>query len=330
MVSMRGFVDLQVNGFAGIDFAGDSVSEQELREASMMVLERGTAAFLPTLVSASPETYARNLPMLARLCRSDELRGRVLGIHLEGPFIANDPRVTGAHRPVHVRPADPRLLEEWQDLAGGCIRLLTIAAEIDGAASLAAAATRMGIRVAVGHSFASIEQLVAAREAGAAALTHFGNALPLELPRHENPIVAGLAVDGYSLMLITDGHHLPRSFVDAVLRIKGKQQVIVVSDLSPAAMLPPGRYVVMGQPVVVSESGSVKNPAESHLVGSGATLLQCINQLRDWKLLDEDGCWEVGLHNPLRFLGLAAEDVRPLVNVTLNRDAARFEVQSDA
>lgn len=323
---MRGFVDLQVNGFAGIDFAGESVSERELREACMMVLERGTAAFLATLVSARPETYARNLPMLARLCRSDELGGRLLGIHLEGPFIANDVRVTGAHRAVHVCAADQRLLQQLQERAGGCIRLLTMAAEIDGAASLAAAATGMGVRVAVGHSFASIEQLVAARDAGAVALTHFGNALPPELPRHENPIVSGLAVDGYSVMLITDGHHLPRSFVDAVLRIKRRKQVIVVSDLSPAASLPPGRYVVMGQPVEVIDSGCPINTAESHLVGSGATLLQCLNQLREWELLDEDGCWDVGLHNPLRLLGLSQSDIRPLVNVMHRPDTARFEV----
>ena len=207
--ALPGFVDLQVNGFRGVDFSGPALSADAFARACRDLLARGTAAFLPTMITSTLDTYRRNLPLIAdAICRA-EFRGRLLGIHLEGPFISAEPGAVGVHDPSLVRPPDARLFDELQDLAGGCVRLLTIAAELPGAADLARHAAARGVAVSLGHQMAGELEIKRLTSAGASALTHLGNGVPNVLPRHDNPIWAGLAADGLSAMIIADGHHLP-------------------------------------------------------------------------------------------------------------------------
>ena len=301
-----GFVDLQVNGALGIDFADPDLSAASARHAIAHVLGNGTAAFLPTLVSAPPDVYRRNLAILGQLVRDPALEGRVAGIHLEGPFIAPDQRVLGAHRREHVLRADVAMLENLQDWAGGAVRLLTIAAEIDGAAVLTAAARRLGMAVSVGHSWATANDLARVRDAGASALTHFGNGIAQTLPRHDNPLVAGLATDGLDYMMILDGHHVTRDLVRAVMRAAGPGSIILTSDAAPVAGLAPGQYRVFEQGVEVTPDGRIWNPVEQHLAGSAACLLDCVNQALDWGLFDRQTVLRAAFDAPLALAGLVA------------------------
>ncbi len=306
MLELPGFVDLQVNGFAGIDFSSPDLSEAELRRAFRSILSNGTAAFLPTVITSPMEVYRRNLPLIARALRVEEFSGRVLGLHLEGPFISAVPGAVGAHNPDHVCEPDVDLLARLLDWAGGTVRLLTVAAELPGVESIIRFAAQRGVTVSVGHSLFDQRDLARAYAAGARGLTHLGNGLPNLLPRHPNPIWEGLADDGFTAMVIADGHHLPSTVVKTVARAKGIERLVVVSDASPVAGLPPGEYDVLGNRAILEPSGRLYNPDKQCLVGSSATMLNCMNFLASLEVLDLPALLAVGFHNPLRLISLDA------------------------
>jgi N-acetylglucosamine-6-phosphate deacetylase len=305
---MSGWVDLQVNGYAGVDFSGPSLAEEDAARAFRQVIEGGADTFLPTLITSPPELYERNLPLLARVADRPEFRPHVPGFHLEGPFISAEPGYLGAHDARAVRRPDPALLEQMQSWAGGRVRLLTMAAESPGAEELARAACELGMAVSIGHSAwdeASLERMAAS---GARAVTHLGNGLPGILPRHPNPIWAALACDALSAMVIADGHHLPTSVLKTVLRAKGVSRTIVVSDVCPLAGQPPGHYVWAGERVVLEASGRVSNPARGCLAGSGVPMGEAMRRLQAMRLgLGGPELASVGRDNALALIGKGAE-----------------------
>jgi N-acetylglucosamine-6-phosphate deacetylase len=131
-----------------------------------------------------------------------------------------------------------------------------------------------------------------------------GNGIPKVLPRHHNPLWAGLAQDALIAMIITDGHHLPPSIIKTIIRTKGISKIIVVSDASPIAGLPPGKYNTLGNEVVLEASGRLYNPETGYLVGSSSTMLDCMNYLSSLDLLSFEELLDVGFYNPLRPIGL--------------------------
>ena len=310
-LDIPGFVDLQVNGFVGVDFSSPDLTEESFVHACRALLQRGTAAFLPTIITSTLEVYARNLPILARGLALPEFQGRLPGIHLEGPFISPQPGAVGAHNPAWVRPPDLDLLQQLYQWSAGSLRLVTLAAELPGAEVLARWAAGQGLVVSVGHTLASAEDLDRLTQAGARTLTHLGNGLPHVLPKFANPLLAGLADDRYTAMLIADGHHLPAGVLRVMLRAKGISRALVVSDAAPVAGLPPGRYFTLGNEAILEESGRLHNPVKGVLVGSSATLLQCLNHLASLGFLSLEELLVLGFYNPLRLLGLDPAQLPP-------------------
>jgi N-acetylglucosamine-6-phosphate deacetylase len=251
----------------------------------------------------------RNLPLLATLMERQEFRGRVLGLHLEGPFISDQPGAVGAHNPIYVQTPDIGLLSALLDQGKGHVRLLTVAAELPGIEDVVAAAYGSGVAVSVGHSVFTTANLDRAYAAGARSLTHLGNGLPNLLPRHPNPMWAGLAHDGFTAMLIADGHHLPSSFLKTAARTKGSERIVVVSDASPVAGFPPGEYDVLGNRAVLEPSGRLYNPEKQCLVGSTAMMADCVAYLRSQAIFDEDELTRIAVVNPLNLIGLTIDDV---------------------
>lgn len=299
-----GWVDLQVNGYLGVDYSGESLTEPEFLDTAGKLIAQGVDRFLPTVITSSEQVYRRNLPLLARSARSPALRGRIPGLHLEGPFLCPSPGAIGAHNPGWVQPADPARLDRLQEWAEGSIRLLTVAADLPGVTELIRHAVSMGIVVSLGHHLADERQVFKAAEAGARLLTHLGNGVPNQLPRHENPIWAGLACDGLTAMVIPDGHHLPDSILKIIFRVKGPDRVIAVSDQSSIAGFPPGRYTALGNLAVLEPSGRLHNPEKQCLVGSAQTLPICMKRLEGAPWLDAEARDRIGRRNPLKILGL--------------------------
>jgi N-acetylglucosamine-6-phosphate deacetylase len=309
-IEIPGLVDLQVNGFAGIDFSDPQLDSEEAERACRELLQKGTSAFLVTVITSSMATYRRNLPILVGIMEKAEFQGRVLGFHLEGPFISPEPGAVGAHNPDWTQVPDIEVFKELYELANGKIKILTIAAELENACKLTKYASSLGVAVSLGHQLAEEQEFQKLAAAGAVSLTHFGNGIPNMLNRHRNPIWAGLANEELSAMLITDGHHLPPTVIKTMIKAKGIDKIIAVSDASPVAGCPPGRYNVLGNDAILEESGLLHNPEKACLVGSSATMLDCMNFLSSLGFLSLDEMLRVGFFNPLSLIGMSPEDVK--------------------
>ena len=321
-----GFVDLQVNGFLGTGFSSPDLTEESFAATCRALLAEGTAAFLPTLITSPIHVCERNLLIMATVMAREAFQGQLLGIHLEGPFISGESGARGVHNPDYVREPDVALLQDLQAWAGGRIRLLTLAAEADGAEELARFAVSQGITVSIGHSMAGEADLARLVRAGATALTHLGNGLPHLLPRHDNPIWAGLANDGLVAMAISDGHHLPAPLLKTMIRAKGVGRMAIVSDASPLAGLPPGRYTDLGIDAVLEPSGRLHDAASQYLAGSSATMLQCMNHLASLGILSLDELLALGSFNPLRLAGIDPEGIRAEAELFYDSGTRTFSI----
>ncbi|UCG47282.1 MAG: amidohydrolase family protein [Phycisphaerales bacterium] len=310
-MKIPGLIDLQVNGYKGVDFSGPALTEEDFVGACRAMLDSGTTAFLPTIITSPQDVYERNLAIMAKALRMPEFRGRLLGIHVEGPFISPQEGARGAHNADWIREPDVEYLEWLISRADGRIKLLTIAAEPDGAEQLARYAITRGVTVALGHQMAGDRDLERLSRAGAAAVTHLGNAVPAVLPRHDNPIWPALANDNLLATIITDGHHLPDSVIKTIVRAKGPDRCIVISDASPVAGLPAGRHRTLGHNVILEESGRLFDPETGYLCGSSATMLDCMNHLASLDLVTSEQLAAMGFDNPLRLTDLKPEDVAP-------------------
>ncbi len=300
-----GWADLQVNGCAGVDFSSPELTACAFLRAAEWMLESGTALFLPTVITAPPELYRRNLPLIREAVRTHGLEKEIPGLHLEGPFIA--PGAIGSHNPAWTQLPTPEAVDALADLAEGFLRLVTLSADAPGAPEAIRRLRQRGVAVSLGHQLADPAGLAAAAEAGAQALTHLGNGLPNRIDRHHNPIWAGLAEDRLSAMLITDGHHLPKELIKVMLRAKGAERIIVTSDTSSAAGLPSGPCRVLGNDAILEPDGRLHNPAKGCLVASASTLSQCMAFLESLELLNEEELHKVGRDNALRLLSLPGE-----------------------
>lgn len=322
-------VDLQVNGYKGVDFSSPNLTNDDFIWACQELLEAGTMAFLPTIITSHEDVYKRNLPLIAAVLDTGEFRGRLLGIHLEGPFISAEEGVRGMHNPEWTKKPDIGYCEQLIEWADGNVKLITIAADMEGADQLASYAVSRGVTVSLGHQMANEEDLQKLVQAGAVALTHSGNGIPAMLPRHNNPIWAGLANDDLSAMIITDGHHLPASVIKTIIRTKGAERCIIVSDSSSLAGLDPSEYEILGQKLVLEENGRLYNPATGYLAGSSATMLECINYLDSLNLVNPDELFVMGFNNPLKLIGLNPEDVAIGKNLYCNQKEYLFAIKNN-
>jgi len=327
VVKIPGLVDVQVNGCKGVDFSVGDLTKNDFIRACRDMFEAGTTAFLPTVITSPEDVYKHNLPIIAEAMDLPEFRGRLLGIHIEGPFISAEVGTRGAHNAEWVRPPDIGLLDRLIDWADGKVKLLTIAAELAGAEELARHAVGKGIAVALGHQAAEEEDLERLVRAGAVAITHLGNGVPAMLGRHNNTIWAGLAEDGLYATIITDGNHLPPSILKTIIRAKGPARCIVISDATSLAGYEPGTYETLGHKVVLEENGRLHDPETGYMCGSSATMLRCMNHLASLEILSPDELIAMGFHNPLNLIGLTANDVKTDLAILFDAERRIFYVE---
>jgi N-acetylglucosamine-6-phosphate deacetylase len=309
--NLAGFIDLQVNGFLGTDFSAPGLTLEAVARITEALRKRGTAAYCPTVITSDQEIYRKNLPILARAMEEPEIGDSLLGIHLEGPFISPLDGARGAHPESATRLPDIEFYDLLRDWAGDRIALVTLAPELPGSEHLIRHIRKTGAQVSLGHHLASFPEIRNACDAGAEAVTHFGNGIPNSLPRHPNPLWDQLAEDRLRIMLITDGHHVPETLIRSVLQARGAEKTLVVSDSAPIAGMPAGKYNTLGQDVVLEPSGRLWNPVGNHLVGSSATILDCMNVLAGMGILDETELRTIGFDNPLLLIGKDTDAFKP-------------------
>ncbi|MFC1606690.1 N-acetylglucosamine-6-phosphate deacetylase [Candidatus Latescibacterota bacterium] len=325
---LPGFVDLQVNGFRGVDFINPGLTEKDFVRISHEIFNVGTTVYLPTLVTTHEDIYRRNLPLITTLMDSPELKGRVPGIHIEGPFISPKAGARGVHMPELIIEPDIAYFDRLQEYAQGKIKLLTIAPEVNGAAELTRHVVKDGVTVSLGHHLGTAEDVRRLADAGATALTHLGNGIPSTIDRHENPLWAGMAEDRVTAMIITDSHHIPPAVIQVIAKAKGLDRLAIVSDASPIAGMPPGRYKSMGGEVILQENGLLHDPDKGYLAGSSAMMLDCMNVLASVLPLDIDQLMQLGYHNPLALIGLDAGSVpQPDTQVEFDEKSRVFTIK---
>ena len=308
-IKIKGLVDLQVNGYKGVHFSNINLTRDDFIMACRCVFEAGTTAFLPTMITSPKKVYEHNLPIMAAVLQETEFHGKLLGFHIEGPFISAQDGARGAHDTQWISKPDVDYLKQLIDWSEGQVKLLTIAADPEGAERLARYAASQGIAVSLGHQMASEADLARLVQAGAVSLTHLGNGVPAMLSRHENPVWAGLGNDDLVAMIIADGHHLPVSILKTIIRTKRPERCVVVSDSSSPAGLPAGQYEALGHKVVLEEDGLLRDLTTGYLGGSSASMLQCMNHLASLDLVNIDDLLAMGFDNPLALIRLGPDNV---------------------
>jgi N-acetylglucosamine-6-phosphate deacetylase len=304
MIDQFPYIDLQVNGYGGVDFNHDGLSPEGLHHACVQLREDGVAGILATVVTDELPRMAARLGRIAAIRRQDAMVGEVIwGIHVEGPFLNEMPGYCGAH-PAHVmRPADIGDMNRLLDAADGLVRLVTLAPERDPGMTLVRYLADRKIIVSAGHCDPSVNQLRAAIEAGLSMFTHLGNGCPTTLHRHDNIIQRALGLrDWLTLSFIADGCHIPVPALGNYLRLAGFERSIVVTDAMSAARLGPGRYTLGPQTVEIGADGAARSADGSHFVGSTATMPRMATLLREDVGLAEDEVRRLLSDNPRRLL----------------------------
>ena len=293
------FWDIQTNGRWGISFSDPALTVEQVAEIVHAQAELGTARLCPTLITAPRADLRHGVRTIAQACAADPgVAARVAGIHLEGPYISELDGYRGAHPLAAVRDPDWGEFQALQDAAEGRIALVTLAPERPGAIALIEKLAQCGVVVALGHTAADGATLRAAVAAGARLSTHLGNGIAATLARHPNPIWHQAALDYLSASFIADGHHLDRAVLRVLVRAKGAGRVILVSDASPLAGLPPGRYGDWA----VDPSGKIVVAGTPYLAGSNQGLETGLNVLLDATDLSLDEALATVTRNPARLL----------------------------
>ena len=222
---------------------------------------------------------------------------------MEGPYLSPDDGPRGAHPREHVTAASIDDFTRRQAAANGRIALVTLAPEVPGALRLIEHLVASAIRVAIGHTAATPRQIGDAVAAGATLATHLGNGCAQLLPRHPNLIWELLAADALFASLIADGHHLPPATLKAMVRAKGADRTILVTDAVAAAGCPPGRYALGGVESDLDTEGRVSLPGTPYLAGSSLTLDRAIANTARFTGLPIDAVIAMASTIPANYVG---------------------------
>jgi N-acetylglucosamine-6-phosphate deacetylase len=302
-----GLIDIQINGFAGVDFNRPLESDDAWHHATQQLYAHGCTGFLIALITNREEGYRDLLTPLSRRIARDSRN--CLGFHLEGPWLNPDPGTRGAHRPEWMQKPSLRLLDQWCDLAGDLLKLVTLAPEIDleEALRVIRAGVERKIAFFLGHSAAIGEPLRRAIEAGAVGWTHLGNAVPATIPKFENVILHLLAQPALKASLIPDGLHLPPHAFRALaqsLEQASPPRLLLTTDAMAGAAAPPGAYTLGEVLVQVGADGAARLPETGRLAGSTLTPFQGVFRAEKMGGFYLEDAWDAFSVRPAALLGL--------------------------
>jgi N-acetylglucosamine-6-phosphate deacetylase len=309
-----GLVDIQINGFAGVDFNRALESDDAWHHATQQLYVHGCTGFLIALITNAEESYRKLLTNLTGRINLDPRN--CLGFHMEGPWLNPDPGYRGAHRAGSMQKQSLRLLDEWSAIAGPLLKLITLAPEIgpEAAAQVIRAGVARKIQFFLGHSAAMGETLRAAVEAGAVGWTHLGNAVPATVPKFENVILHALAQPGLLASLIPDGLHLPPQAFRVLARALEKghhtPRLLLTTDaMAGAGAEKPGNYTLGDVQVEVGVDGSARlptagSPGSGRLAGSTLTPFQGAFLAERMAGIFLEDAWTAFSTRPASLLGL--------------------------
>lgn len=321
-----GWMDIQVNGYGGHDPNAEDAGPEATAGMVRALWPYGVSSSCVTICTESEAHIVSNLRAIVEACDADpQVAASVAGIHVEGPHIASEDGPRGAHPLRHVRPPDIAEYRRWQEAARGRIRIITVAPEHEQAIPYIRAIVADGVVASIGHTAATGDQIRAAVDAGARWSTHLGNGAHALIRRHPNYIWDQLAEDRLSAGFIFDGHHLPPAVMKVVLRAKGIERAVLVSDAVFIAGLPPGRYQLFdGGEVDLRESGRLELAGTPLLAGAVTALPTCLaNAVRHAGVTLGDAVRMV-TENPSRLLGLPVSAGRETLRTGVAANLTQF------
>ena len=310
LICPGGLVDTQVNGYLGIDYSDPSLKAEDCDIICKELVKKGTFQHFATIVTRPQNVILDSIDKIIKRRKECRLVERAItGIHIEGPFISYEDGPRGAHELSYVRPASIAEFDQWYDHAQGLLKYITVGAESEGVCKLIRHAVAKGVVVSIGHTGATRDQIDKAVEAGASVSTHLGNGVFAKLDRFENPIWPQLRNEKLTTGIICDGHHVVPDLVWVYSKCKDTDHIIIVTDLSQVAGLPPGKMMWGTLPVEIMEDGIVVlcNTPNLAFAGAGSLLLQNTWNYASFSKTDYIDAFKLSATNPIRKYNLDLE-----------------------
>jgi len=328
-----GWIDLQVNGFAGVDYNRPDTAHQDMARSLQVLFSTGVSRLYPTVITGPPDNMVLALHNLAR-ARESVAGGEAMdGFHVEGPHICPDDGPRGAHPRGWVRKPDLDEFRRWQEATGNRVRIVTLSPEWPEALRYIEGIVAEGVVASIGHTRATAQQIADAVGAGATLSTHLGNGAHFEMRRHPNYIWDQLAEDRLMADFIVDGIHLGASFLKTALRAKGVARSVLVTDASTPAGATPGRYELGTQAIELTPDYRVVLAGTDRLAGSALRMDRGVENLMKLAGLELADAVRMATTNaaragkvPARVNGLAAGDRADLVQFRFDAEAKKIEV----
>jgi N-acetylglucosamine-6-phosphate deacetylase len=329
-----GWIDIQVNGFAGVDFNSPSAPHEEIARAIRAQLATGVTRLYPTVITGAPADMEGALRNLARAKDSLAEGAAMDGFHVEGPHIGVEDGPRGAHPKRWVRKPDFDEFCRWQDATEGRVRIVTISPEWPEAPRYIERIVAEGAVASIGHTAANGDQIADAVTAGASLSTHVGNGAHAVMRRHPNYIWDQLAEDRLMADFIVDGIHLGAAFLKTALRAKGIERSVLVTDASAPAGAAPGRYYLGEQAVDLTQDDRVVLAGTEKLAGSALRMDRAVENVMRMTGVTLAEAVRMATVNaakagkiPGRRLGIAEGERADLVEFSFDRKAGRLEVR---
>lgn len=328
-----GWIDIQVNGFAGVDYCSPHSSHEDIGRSIRYMFATGVTRFFPTVITGSPEDMTAALANLAKAKAGIPEGAAMEAFHVEGPFISPEDGPRGAHPQRWVRPPDRNEYRRMQEAARGDIRLITLSPEWPEATRFIEEVVSEGVIVSIGHTKASSAQIYDAVSAGATMSTHLGNGAHTTLTRHPNYIWDQLAEDHLTASFIVDMIHLGRSFLKVALRAKGIERSVLITDAVMPAGCEPGPYKLGEVEVELHRDGSVRLAGGSRLAGSALQMDRAISNLMLFAGLGLRDAVTMATRNPARVTripgrqrGLARGERADIVRFQIDDETGELQV----
>ncbi len=278
------FIDIQVNGAFGVDFNDDNLDLASFQIACDRLAETGVRHFFPTIITSSLEQLLGRIRRISDwIEQSPDLSRIAPGIHVEGPFLSRKSGFRGTHPEEAILPATPEIAAKILEAGQGRVKLLTLAPEMDEGFHTTEWLSRQGVIVFGGHSDATIDELRGAIDHGLQGFTHLGNGCVMEVHRHDNIINRVLACGSdLKISVIADAIHVPFWLLKFWLDAVGSDRLIVTSDSMSAAGMPPGEYLISGQPILVDPDRRTRHRDHQYLAGSASTMRDMLHLSPAW------------------------------------------------
>lgn len=298
-VVVPGFIDEHVHGAAGSD-AMDGTME-DLGKIANALASEGTTAFLATTMTQSPENITKALKAVKAYRElSPESGAEILGVHLEGPFISKD--FVGAQPIEYVAKPSVEVFKKYQDASGDCVRIVTLAPEVEGSTELIKYLVSQNIVASIGHTNATYADVKKAVEAGATNLTHTYNAMKPLHHREVGTVGSGLLFDELNCECICDGIHVSGPAIQLLHKNKPADKMTLITDAMRAKHMPDGVSELGGQ-VVIVKNGEARLE-NGTLAGSVLKMNNAVKNVMKFLNLPLEKVVKLASQNPAKNLGV--------------------------